>query len=351
MAIETPKEQPKVETPPPSDYDAMATVFDGLFTPEPSVEDDPAFSTKEVDKAAVETPEAKVAREAAEAAEAAETPEAKAAREAAEAAAATKTPEEIEAEAAAAAAVETPEEKAAKEAAAKKPEETDWKAKFEALEAERAAPEKKEPAKAESEKEEPPPKIYSTEEEEFLTAYAENWPDVAKGEALRRRAEYGRLVDHIFNEFNRVYAPLIERGALAADQVAETSALTIIQGAHNDYDDKMYGEVISWANDLTGTRKKIAQGIIEEGDPGEVIELITEFKSATGRKPRVVADGGTPPPVTPAAPAAATPLLSAAAKKAAKALGVVDSKRSAPTTSPADPSDFDAAWDEAVGAK
>jgi hypothetical protein len=320
---------PAAEAPAPADYDVMSSVFDGLLAPTPATETAPA-STSEVDEAAAaagavttppaETPPAETPPVAAPAAEAppAEPPP-------------TAEPPS--------AAVETP------------PEEIDWKARFDALQAEKAAaPPPAAPAAEAPPAETPPVEVYSADEKEFLAQYAENWPDITRGEALRRRAEYGQLVTHIFSEFNRIYAPLIERGAAAADTVAENAALTVIQGAHSDYDDKMYDDVISWADGLTGTRKKFAQAVIEGGDPNEVVELITEFKTATGRKPRVVADGGVTPPAAPAAPTSVTQ-LSAAAKKAAKALGVVDSKRSVNATSAADPNDFDAAWDEAVGTK
>jgi hypothetical protein len=188
-----------------------------------------------------------------------------------------------------------------------------------------------------------PPESYNAEEKTFLADYEKEWPDVSRGEALKRRAEYQRVVEYVFSEIARVYGPLIERGASAADTVAETAALTAIRSAHNDYDDAMYESVVAWANDLPGYRKKVALGVIEEGEPQDVIDLISEFKTAKGlNKPKVVA--GTDVPAKPAVTE-----LPAAAKKAAQALGVVDSKRSAVAPNAEDPSDFDSAWAEAVG--
>jgi len=192
------------------------------------------------------------------------------------------------------------------------------------------------------------PPLYAADEQEFLTEYEKQWPDVIKGEALRRRKEYTQLVDHVFTEIARVYGPMAERGAVAADTLAENAALAVIQGTHGDYDDAMYDAVHDWVDkSLTGARQRIAKEIINTGEPTEVVELISEFKTATGRKAAPVVAGA--PVVAPVTPKVTE--ISAAAKKAAKALGVVDSKRSAPTTPQADASDFDAAWDEAVGAK
>ena len=188
--------------------------------------------------------------------------------------------------------------------------------------------------------------VFDEDEKKFLTEYEKEWPDISRGEALKRRAEYRDVVKYIFSEMTRVYGPLIERGSAAADTVAETTALSLVRAVHADYDDAMFEAVNTWAEGLTGTRKRIAEEIIAEGNPNEVSELITEFKSATGRsKPRIVADGGAPsvaPVVTE---------LSAKAKQAAKAIGVVESKRTTPTQPTADVDDFDAGWLEAIGSK
>lgn len=319
MATETPATPatPAVEPASPTPYDEMADVFDGLMEPEQSPSEDGAPSTEKVeDKAAPAaeptSPEAP-----------AETP-----------------PEEPTAATPAATPPEEPPAEPSEEA-------IDWKARFEALQAEKAqapAPAAPEP-QAPPEEPQPPAEIYDASEKEFLAKYAEEWPDIVRGEALRRRAEYNHLVQHIFSQINQTYGPLIERGVQAADTVAEDTSLRVIQASHADYDDEMYEKVIDWANHLTGTRQRVAKEIIENGSPQEVVELITEYKSANGIKPRVVAGGA---PATPAAPVKTG--LSAKAKQAAQAMSVVDSKRSTLTPA-ADPTDFDAGWEDAVGGK
>lgn len=296
-----------------SDYDAMSSVFDELTVPEPDPKTEGGEPTSEVDTKAPETP-------AADAKPPVETPPAE--TPAAETPAATP-------------AAETPAESAPTE-------DEDWKARFEELEAKvTAQPEAQEKPPVEA----PPPDMYAQDEKDFLATYEKDWPDIVKGEALRRRAEYAQIVNHVFSEIARAYGPLIERGAMAADTVAETNTLNAIMSAHADYDGAMYNDVLKWAEGLTGTRKRIVEAVIAEGEPQELVELITDFKSATGRKPKVVAGTAN------AAPAAGVTELSAKAKQAAKALGVVDSKRTAPVTPAADPDDFESAWDEALGSK
>ena len=294
-------------------YDAMSSVFDELL--EPATTPVEPVATSEVDAAAA----------AAVAAPKEGTPTDEAA------AATVTTPAE-------------PVEPVAESAAT----EVDWEARFKELDAKtKAAPEPEAKPPVETAPPDKAPPLYTTDEAAVLAAYEESWSEISRGETLKRRSEYQQLVNHIFSEVARVYGPLVEQGARAAETVAETTTLAAIRSVHTDYDDPMYDAVVAWADGLAGYRKKFAQQVINEGEPQDVVDLITEFKSATGRsKPKVVAGGAAPAPVTPATPAVTE--LSATAKKAAKALGVVESKRSAaiPGT---DPDDFDSAWEEAVG--
>lgn len=190
-------------------------------------------------------------------------------------------------------------------------------------------------------KPEPEPELYDKDEKEFLDQYGKDWPEVVKGEQLRRRAEYRQVAAHIFGEINRVYGPVLERAVATADQVADNTLLGTVRDAHPDYDVKMYDELTAWAGGLTGFKGKLAKEVIAQGEPQDVVDLIADFKRETGKsKPVVVA------PAAKLAPKAVAPLTDAA-KKAAKALGVVESKRSA-VTQAADPNDFEAAWREAT---
>lgn len=225
------------------------------------------------------------------------------------------------------------------------PEAVDWEARFRELESRINA--KPEPAPEPAAQPEPELPIYTDEEKSFIAQYEKDWPDITKAEALKRKAEYQYLVKHVFSEVNRVWGPLLERGSAVAETVAENETINYIRSAHDDYDESLYNDVHKWVAGLTGIRRKIAEATITEGEPQDVIDLITEFKTATGRKPRVVADAA---PAPASAPAASVTEISAAAKKAASAMSVVDSKRTVVVQAP-DPNDFDEAWNEAVGSK
>jgi hypothetical protein len=237
------------------------------------------------------------------------------------------------------------EPKPAEPAPAEPPPEDDdpdaeWKTRVEELESRIKAQEAPPAEKVPDEK--PPvdaPPLYTKDEQEFLTKYETDWPDITRAEALKRRAEYRDIVAHVFSEIQRVWGPLVQQGAAAAEAVGDTTTLQAIREVHPDYNDAMYDSVIEYANGLSGMSKRIALATIEEGEVQDVVDLIADYKRAKGLdKPKVVASGAAP---------AAVAELPAAAKKAAKALGVVDSKRTAVTPG-SDPNDFDAAWDEAV---
>lgn len=311
---------------PADPYGAMSSVFDGLMSNDPASPMDPAPA----EPAAV-APAAAAAVEGAAATPTEGTPPAE-------------TPP-------AAATTDGASADPAAPAVPAEPAETDWKAKFDELNAKKApAVETPPPAETPPPDNTPAPEMYTPEEKEFLTKYQAEWGDIKRGEALMRRAEYGQLVGHVFAELQRVWGPLVERGAQAAEVASEITTLAAIREVHSDYNDEMYDNVVAWADGLTGYRKRLAQSIINDGEPLDVIGLIGEYKSASGlSKPKVVAGTAA---VAPAAPAAVVPAvkteLTAAAKQAASALGVVDSKRSAAAPSAVDINDFDGAWGEAL---
>jgi len=328
----TAQDKPDDTTPPVEGYAEFSDVFASLVE-----NGEPAAPADEKSTTPVDT--------AAAAAKAATPPEGTPPADKPAAAATTPEGEAAEGDAAAA----TPEASATPETPATLPAD-DWKAKYDALVAAQAAapkPDAEDTAApvAPAKPAEAPP-VYSVEETEFLKEYAKEWPDVIKGEALRRRDEYRQLTAHIFSEVERVFGPIAQRAAETAESFENDSTLRAITQAHPDYDDAMYDAVVAWAGGLNGYERTLAQGIIKEGSPRDVVDLVTRYKDVKGIK---TAASATPAPAAPVK--ASVTELPAAAKKAAKALGVVDSKRGATTPTSVDPNDFDQAWDEAVGAK
>ena len=178
------------------------------------------------------------------------------------------------------------------------------------------------------------PPIYTKDEETFLTEYQKDWPEVARAEALIRRAEYRAIVGYVFDEVQRALAPLQDTmGTLAA-----RTHLTDLTGAVPDYD-TIRDKVIDWVAEQPKYLQTAYQHVITQGTTDEVTDLISRWRAATSAP-------GTP--AAPAAPKKATE-LPPATMKAAAALAPVGSKQTAPVSSGIDPSDFGAAFEAFAG--
>jgi hypothetical protein len=244
----------------------------------------------------------------------------------------TNTPEE-EAAASETAAVKTPEEEAvaaktaaeaaAAEAAAEKEE---LRARLAALEASTKAPEATPAEKP----------IYTDAEKAILAKYEEDWPDVAAGEALKRRAEYRDLVRYVFDQVQQVYGPLLDYYQVrsAKDHYAEIKNLV------PDYDE-VRDKAIAWVETQPAYLKAAFTQVVESGSAEEVADLIARFKKDTGYAAPAKAPAAA---VVPSGMPAGKE-LPPAAKKAAAALKVVETGRTE-QTSGVDPNDFDAAFKE-----
>lgn len=178
------------------------------------------------------------------------------------------------------------------------------------------------------------PPIYTAEEQQVLSRYIEEWPEVAQAEALIRRQEYRHIVQHVFNEVLKTIQPLQETVTTLA---AHTQYSQLTQQVP-DYDD-VREQVIQWVEQQPAYLQPAYKYVIEKGTPEEAIDLINRYRQSTG------ASG----PTATAAPAAPVvkktePALPADAKQAAASLAPVSSKRSAVAPS-AEPRDFDSAFE------
>jgi len=197
---------------------------------------------------------------------------------------------------------------------------------------------KKQPAEEQAQpqlQEEPDPLegIYSDDEATFLKGYDEEWGDVAKGEALKRRAEYQLLVNHVYDQIATALMPHFETLHAVADKIHHQDLTTQVE----DYDD-IREKVVSWVDTQPEYLQNAYNHVIDNGTADEVADLISRFKQATGT-------------VTPAQQADTKPVpakkpervLPKATKQAAASLAPVSSKRSV-VTSGDDPNDFDGAF-------
>lgn len=176
------------------------------------------------------------------------------------------------------------------------------------------------------------PALFTDVEAKLLQDYEADFPEVARAEALRRRAENQVLVQHIFSQVAQALRPIQE----ALGGVVETTHVENLHKVVPDYDD-VRDKVVNWVGTQPAYLRAAYEHVIQEGTVDEVADLITRYRTATG-----------------AAPAAAAPVavttkkdveLPDTAKRAAAALAPVASKRTAVVRG-SDPTDFDGAFSQ-----
>ena len=169
--------------------------------------------------------------------------------------------------------------------------------------------------------------MYDEEEKKFLSTYDNDWADVSKGEALKRRAEYRSLVSFVFDQVAAQLRPVFE----TVDVLSTRTHLADLRGQVEDYD-TIRDSVISWVDEQPTYLQVGMKGVIQSGSADEVTDLINRYRQATGAVIK---------------PASQTPArsveLSSDAKKAAVALAPVNTKRSV-VPAEDDTDDFDAAF-------
>jgi hypothetical protein len=176
--------------------------------------------------------------------------------------------------------------------------------------------------------------VYTADEQAALTKYQEDWPDIAKGESLLRRAEYKELVAYIFQQVQEYYAPAIEfvQSRTGRDQYTDIVALV------PDYD-TVRDKALAWIDTQPAYLKDAYTRVANEGSPKDVADMINRFKVET----KYVSTTPAASAVVPATPA--IPALPAAAVKAAASLAVVNTKRSEQSQG-VDENDFEGAFKE-----
>lgn len=175
-----------------------------------------------------------------------------------------------------------------------------------------------------------PQSPFTSEEAEFLDTYTKDYGDIARAEALIRRAEYQTVVGYIFQEVSKELQPLMQM----VRTLSERTHLGDLQQVVPDYND-LRTQVIDWAGKQPAYLQPAYNYVIQHGTVDEVKDLIERFKQSTGIQ------------VVPAVTAKKETELAPVARQAAAALAPVSSKRSAVVTTPG-PDDFDSAFVEAA---
>ncbi len=178
--------------------------------------------------------------------------------------------------------------------------------------------------------------VYTADEQATLTKYETDWPDIAAGEALKRRAEYREIVSYVFDQVNKSVAPALEFFQRQSGRTQYQDLVELVP----DYDD-VRDKTLAWIDTQPAMIKKAYHDVANNGTPADVAHLIDQFKKTTGYvSPAVATPAAAAAPVVPAAKA-----LPPAAAAAVAALRVVKSGRSEPVQT-ADPDDFDSAFAE-----
>lgn len=301
--------------------------FDTLFAEAVATIDKPADKPADTSEADAGAAAAAAAAEEAAQAAAGKTEEELAAEATAkteEEAAAGKTPEELAAEAAAATATKPAEPAATKpaEPAAPAKETEEQKAAREALEARLKDYEP------------------SEEEKKALAQFQADFPNEyaameARFKSVDRNIDQ-RVYKAVQDVLQMVYkdiAPVVQ--GYSADSVEKH--FTTIRNAHKDYD-AVIELVPNWIKTQPAYLQEAMQRVYDEGSTKDVIELVNQFKTATGRVAQPD-DAGTTNSKT-SAPADADDLTP------------VGTKRTAPAPKGApDPNDYDGAFAEAAASK
>lgn len=196
---------------------------------------------------------------------------------------------------------------------------------------------------------EPEAPIYTAEEQAILTEYEKNWPDVAKAETLRRRAEYADIFKFVFTEVANYVQPLKDQLAT----VGNSLHIGELKAAVPDYSETLEADVAAWVDNEPAYLQGPYKQVMKTGTSEEVADLIGRYRAAKGIAP---APAVVPPapaagaPPAPAVPAAAPKTeLSSAAKQAAESLAPVSGDRSA-VPQGEDPQDFDTAFSKYAAA-
>ena len=182
--------------------------------------------------------------------------------------------------------------------------------------------------------------LYTADEQEVLNKYFEEWPDVARGESLQRRAEYRHLVGYMMEQIKPIVEELTELRSYY-EKTSSSTQYTEIKALVPDYD-QVRDATLAWIDTQPAYLKAAYQQVADSGSAQDVADLITRFKRETSYN-APSAPAPAPAPAAPAAPAA--PTLTPATAAALASLKPVVAGSGDPTSNP-DPNDFDAAFRE-----
>ena len=198
----------------------------------------------------------------------------------------------------------------------------------------------------------PEPELYQYTEDEkkVIESYAKEWDDHDRAWTIREKKLTHDLTARLSHQFTQALGTVlqqIEQGLAPVIQSqvesAEERHFSAIRKAHSDFD-AVKPEVQAWIKTQPKYLQPHLQKTYDEGETDDVIELVTNFKTATGRpQPQV-------PGAQPSSKGAAPKKDAVPTHKAAE-LAPVDSKRTsveAGSSGAKDMADYDGGFEEAL---
>lgn len=183
----------------------------------------------------------------------------------------------------------------------------------------------------------PPAPVINMEDAQFLQKFETDYPEMARAMLVVQRASTTQLITHVMAELNKALT--------ARDEILQELGVRQQEGdlvaAVPDYHD-IHAKVIAWVKTQPRYLQPAYEHVIANGTADEVVDLIGQWRTSTGTAAPAKAAIETTPK--------ADTELSTAAKKAAAALAPVTSKRTVTPASPADPNDFDGAFERFAAA-
>lgn len=204
---------------------------------------------------------------------------------------------------------------------------------------------KEEPAPVVDTTPEPPTEktVLTDEELGIVATYDEEWPDVAKAEALKRKVDLAVMEDKIYREVAVALKgilgtvnPIVQ----SAQQTAEEKHYAAIEAAHPDYLE-VVKDIDSWIEKQPKYLQTAMNAVLDSGSAVEVNDLFARFKQETGRvAPQVKPDQS----LLQSKPAVDETVDETVVQAMAPVIG----GRKAAVSSAVDPNDFSGAWKEAA---
>lgn len=187
-----------------------------------------------------------------------------------------------------------------------------------------------------------PPELLTPEELVMVQQFEKDFPDVAKAQAIVRRAEYKQVAGHILGEVERYVGEKLGPIATLLANLAERTHVGDLQKEVPDYDKLDVPKLVAWVKTQPDYLQPAYDTVMKSGSSAQVKDLVARFYSDTGVKPAATA-----PVVKTAEEIAAAATAAAARTKAVAALAPVVAKRAGAVAAAA-PTDFEGGFDAAL---